>query len=123
MMFAQLSSALPHIKSGKLRALGVASPNRSPVLSDVPTIAEQGLAKFEAVSWYALMVPSGTPPDVVDKIAAETARALARPELRDKLTALGMQVAAGTPAQLAATIQTETQRWAEVIRKQNIKAE
>jgi tripartite-type tricarboxylate transporter receptor subunit TctC len=123
MMFAQLSSALPHIKSGKLRALGVASPNRSPVLSDVPTIAEQGLAKFEAVSWYALMVPSGTAPDVVDKIAAETARALARPELRDKLTALGMQVAAGTPAQLAATIQTETQRWAEVIRKQNIKAE
>jgi tripartite-type tricarboxylate transporter receptor subunit TctC len=123
MMFAQVSSALPHIKSGKLRAIGVASPARSPVLPDVPTIAEQGLANFEAVSWYALMVPSGTPQDVIDKLAAEASRVLSRPDLRDKLTALGMQVAAGTPAQLAATIRSETDRWADVIRKQNIKTE
>jgi tripartite-type tricarboxylate transporter receptor subunit TctC len=123
MMFAQLSSALPHIKSGKLRALGVASLSRPTVLPDVPTIAEQGLANFESVSWYALMVPAGTPVDAVERLAAETRRVLAQPETRDKLGALGMQVGGGTPAQLATTIDIESRRWSEVIRKQNIKAD
>ncbi len=123
MMFAQLSSALPHIKSGKLRALGVASLSRSSVLPDVPTVAEQGLANFEAVSWYALMVPAGTPADVIDKLAVETRRVLAQPETREKLVALGLQVGGGTPAQLSMTIDSESRRWAEVIRKQSIKAD
>ena len=121
MMFAQLSSALPHIKSGKLRALGVASLSRSSVLPEVPTVAEQGLASFEAVSWYALMVPAGTPGDVIDRLATETRRLLAQPETREKLVALGLQVGGGTPAQLGMTIDSESRRWAEVIRKQNIK--
>jgi tripartite-type tricarboxylate transporter receptor subunit TctC len=123
MMFAQLSSALPHIKSGKLRALGVASLSRSAVLPEVPTVAEQGMANFEAVSWYALMVPAGTPSDVIDKLASETRRVLAQPGTREKLVALGMQVGGGTPAQLGMTIDSESRRWAEVIRKQNIKAD
>lgn len=123
MMFSQVSSALPHIRSGKLRAIGLASLKRSEVLPDVPTIDEQGVPKFEAVSWYALMLPSGAPSSVVDKLAAETSRVLARPDVRDKLTALGMQVGGGSPAELAATIASETQRWGEVIRRQNIKAE
>lgn len=123
MMFAQLSSALPHIKSGKLRVLGVASPARSGLLPEVPTVAEQGLANFEAVSWYALMVPAGTPTDVISKLAAETRRVLAQPETREKLVALGLQVGGGTPAQLAMTIDNESRRWADVIRRQNIKAD
>lgn len=123
MMFVQVSSVLPHIQSGKLRALGVASLKRSPVMPEVPTLAEQGLARFEAVSWYALMVPAGTPRPVIDRLNAETTRLLARAELKDKLAALGMTPGVGKPQDLAATIQADTVRWAEVIRQKNIKPE
>ena len=123
MMFAPLQTALPHIKSGKLRALGIASQKRSPLLPDVPTIAEQGVAKFEAVSWYALMVPAATPSDVVDRLSAATVRLLAAPETRAKLAAQGMDPGGGTPQELAATIRAESARWSEVVRKQNIKPE
>lgn len=123
MMFAQMSSVLPHIYSGKLRALGVASLQRSPFLPGVPTIAEQGLPRFEAVSWYALMVPAGTPRSVIDRLNAETNRLLAKPELKEKLAALGLDAGGGKPQELAASIQAETQRWAGVIKQKNIKAE
>ena len=123
MMFAPLQTALPHIRSGKLRALGIASQKRSPLLPDVPTIAEQGVAKFEAVSWYALMVPAATPSDVVDRLSAATVRLLAAPETRAKLAAQGMDPGGGTPQELAATIRAESARWSEVVRKQNIKPE
>jgi tripartite-type tricarboxylate transporter receptor subunit TctC len=123
MMFAQMSSVLPHIKSGKLRPLGVASLKRSPLLPETPTIAEQGLPRFEAVPWYALMVPAGTPRSVIDKLNSETAKLFAAPALKEKLSALGMDAAAGKPADLAAAIQADTLRWTEVIRRKNIKPE
>ncbi|MDQ6681542.1 MAG: tripartite tricarboxylate transporter substrate binding protein [Pseudomonadota bacterium] len=123
MMFAPFQTVLPHIKSGKLRAIGVASLKRSALMPELPTIAEQGVPKFEAVSWYALMVPAGTPADIIEKLSTATTRALARPDIRDKLTAQGMGAAGGPAAQLAATVQAESVRWAEVIRKQNIKPE
>ena len=123
MMFAQVSSALPYIKAGKLRAIGVASLQRSPVLPDVPTIAEQGLPDFEAVSWYALMAPSGTPASVVDKLQSATAAVLAKPDVKEKLSALGFDTGGGKPDALAATIKTETARWADVLKKRNIKIE
>lgn len=123
MMFAQMSSVLPHIKSGKLRALGVASLKRSPAMPETPTIAEQGVPRFEALSWYALMVPAGTPRAVIDKLHSETVKLFARPELKEKLAALGMDAATGKPADLAAAIQADTARWAEVIRQKNIKPE
>ena len=123
MMFAPLQTALPHIRSGKLRAIGIASQKRSPLLPDLPTIAEQGVAKFEAVSWYALMVPAGTPAEIVDKLSAATMRFLALPDTRSKLAAQGMDAAGGSPQDLAATIRSETARWSEVVRKQNIKPE
>lgn len=120
MMFAQLSSALPHIRAGKLRPIGVASPTRSAVLPEVPTVAEQGMPKFEAVSWYALMAPAGTPAAVIDKISAEATKVLQRPENREKFAGLGMTAVGGKPAALAATIRTESERWADVIRKQKL---
>jgi tripartite-type tricarboxylate transporter receptor subunit TctC len=123
MMFAPFQIALPHIKSGQLRAIGVASLKRSPLLPELATIAEQGVPKFEAVSWYALMVPAGTSAEVVAKLNAITVQALARREVRDRLVALGMDPAGGTAQELAATIEAESLRWAEVIRKQNIKPE
>lgn len=123
MMFAQLSSALPHVQSGKLRALGVASLKRSRVLPAVPTIAEQGLPRFEAVSWYALMAPSGTPEAVIARLNADISRLLARAEVRERLGAQGMELSGGSSQELAAMIQAETARWAEVIRTRNIKPE
>lgn len=120
MMFAQLSSALPYIKSGKLRALGVASAKRSTALPDVPTIAEQGFPKFEAVSWYALMAPAGTPPEIVRKLSQHADAVLADAALKEKLATLGMDAAGGTPQQLAAAIQKDSTRWAGVIKQRRI---
>ena len=122
-MFGQMSSVLPQIKAGKLRAIGVASLKRSAVLPEVPTIAEQGMPQFEAVSWYALMVPAATPKAVVDKLNAESLKMLAKPAIKEKFAGVGLEPGGGTPQALAATIQTETVRWADVIQKKNIKAE
>jgi tripartite-type tricarboxylate transporter receptor subunit TctC len=121
MMFGAMSAVLPHVKSGKLRALGVASLKRSAAMPELPTIAEQGLPKFEAVSWYALMAPAGTPAAVVDRLNAESTRSLAKPAIKEKFAAQGLEPGSGKPQDLAATIRTETARWSEVIRKQNIK--
>ncbi|MDQ0140033.1 tripartite tricarboxylate transporter substrate binding protein [Cupriavidus necator] len=120
MMFAQMSAALPYIKAGKLRALGVASMRRSAALPQVPTIAEQGFPKFEAVSWYALMAPAGTPADIVRKLSQHVDAVLADAALKERLATLGMEAAGGTPQQLAAAIQKESARWAGVIRQRNI---
>jgi len=123
MMFAQASAALPFVQQGKLRAIGLASLKRSAAMPQVPTLAEQGLAGFEAISWYALMAPAGTPANVIDKVHGEMARMLARPETREKFAALGMEAGTGSPQQLAARIVAETARWSDVIRKRNIKSE
>ena len=123
MMFAQASSVIPHIKSGRLRALGLASLRRSPVLPDVPTIAEQGLPRFEAVSWYALMVPAGTPQPIIERLQSDTAKLLARPDVRARLAALCMYAVVVTPRELASAIASETQRLSAVIRQKNIKSE
>jgi tripartite-type tricarboxylate transporter receptor subunit TctC len=123
MMFGQMSSVLPLVKAGKLRAIGVASLKRSAVLPEVPTLAEQGMPQFEAVSWYALMVPAATPKAIVDKLNAQTLRMLAKPEIREKFAGLGLEPGGGTPQAAAATIQSETVRWADVIRKRKITAD
>jgi tripartite-type tricarboxylate transporter receptor subunit TctC len=122
-MFLSMSSALKQVEAGKLRALGVASLKRSSAAPDLPTIAEQGLPGFEAVSWYALMTPAGTPPDVVEKIAAESARALRDPAVRDRLLGLGASPVGGTPAELAAMLKGEYARWGDFIRKSGIRGE
>jgi tripartite-type tricarboxylate transporter receptor subunit TctC len=109
------------VQQGKLRAIGLASLKRSAAMPQVPTVAEQGLAGFEAVSWYALMAPAGTPANVIDKLHGEMARMLARPETREKFTALGMEAGTGSPQQLATRIAAETARWSDVVRKRNIK--
>jgi tripartite-type tricarboxylate transporter receptor subunit TctC len=122
MMFAQLSTAKPLIDGGQLRALGVASAARSPVLPDVPTIAEAGsMPGFEAVSWYALMAPAGTPEAVITRLREGVVRAVNAPEARAALQAQGAQSVGSTPAELAAVIAADTARWAKVIRDADIK--
>lgn len=123
MMFSQMSSALPHIRAGKLRALGVASLKRSALLPALPTVAEQNLPGFEAVSWYALMAPAGTPADVIARLQAESARILRLPDVREKLAALGAEPVGNRPEELAAIIKAESTRWQKVVRDANIKAD
>ena len=117
------ASVQQYVTAGKLRAIGVASLKRSAVLPEVPTIAEQGMPQFEAVSWYALMVPAATPKAIVDKLHAQTLRMLAKPETKEKFAGLGLESGGGTPQAAAATIQSETVRWADVIRKRKITAD
>ena len=123
MMFPQMSSALPFIQSGKLRAIGVTSLKRSAVLPDTPTVAEQGYLRVDAKSWYALMAPTGVPKDIIDKLSVESTRILKLPDVKERLAALGADVVGGTPEELAAVIQAESTLWGGLIRKQGIKVE
>ena len=124
LMLAQVPSALPQIKAGKLRALGVASSAPLASLPEVPTIAAAaGLPGYEAVSWYALMAPAGTPKDVVEKIHSDVAKVLQFPEVRERLAGMGAEPSGEAPAELAARIKSEYERWGEVVRKANIKAD
>jgi tripartite-type tricarboxylate transporter receptor subunit TctC len=123
MMFAAIPSAQPHVKAGKLRALGVASLQRSPAMPDVPTIAEQNLPGFEAVSWYSILAPAGTPREIVERINGEITRMLTQPETREKLAGIGATAIGGTPEQLAAVIQSESASYAELFKKAGIRAE
>jgi tripartite-type tricarboxylate transporter receptor subunit TctC len=124
LMVAQLPSALPHIKAGKLRALAVASRAPLAALPDVPTIAfAAGLPGFEAVSWYALMAPAGTPKEVIAKIQADIAKVLQMPEVRERLEGMGAEPSGESSADLAARIKGEYDYWGDVVRKASIKAD
>jgi tripartite-type tricarboxylate transporter receptor subunit TctC len=121
MTFAQLSTAKPLIDNGQLRALGVASKERSAVLPDVPTIAEAtGISGLEAVSWYGLMAPARTPEPIVRKLYEEVSRVIQLPDVKAGLMAQGAQPVGSTPAELAAVIAEDTARWSKVIREANI---
>ena len=121
MIFDNMPSALPLVKSGDVRALAVTSATRSAAAPDIPTIAESGLPGFEATSWFALMAPAGLPKEMLARINAETARALSLPDVREKLTTLGLDVAPGSPESLASLIQSETAKWAGVVKESGAK--
>jgi tripartite-type tricarboxylate transporter receptor subunit TctC len=123
MMFVQTAAAMPFIREGKLKALGLASLRRSSALPQVPTIAELGFPDFQAVSWYALMVPAGTPKPIIDKLNEQMNRMLAKAETRERFVALGMEPGSGSPEQLAQRITAETAQWSEVVRKRNVKVD
>src|SRR6476620_965754 len=123
MIFDNMPSALPLVKSGELRAIAVTSAQRSPAAPQIPTLAESGLAGFEATSWFALFAPAGLPRDVQMKINAETARVLAMPDVKEKLATLGLDPNPGTPEQLAAFQQAELTKWAKVVKESGAKAD
>jgi tripartite-type tricarboxylate transporter receptor subunit TctC len=112
--------AMPHINGGKLHAIAVGSPKRLPLLAQVPTIAESGLPGYEATVWWGFLVPAKTPKEIVAKLNAEFNKAMADPGVRKKLEDMGTVVVGGTPEQFAAFLKTETDKWADVIRKANI---
>lgn len=116
-MFDNLPSAMQLIKSGKLKALAVTSATRSAALPDVPTIEEAaGLKGFEATSWFGLLAPAGTPPDIVNRVQQAVARALASPAIKDKMLAQGAIPSGNTPAQFASLIESEHKKWAQVVK-------
>ena len=121
MIFDNMPSALPLVKSGDVRAIAVTSATRSAAAPTIPTIAESGLPGFEASSWFALLAPAGLPRDVQLRINTETARVLALPDVREKLALLGLDVATGTPESLATFIQGETVKWAKVVKESGAK--
>ena len=123
-MFDNLPSALPQIKAGKLTALAVTSSERSAALPDVPTIAEAGPVKgYEASSWFGLLAPAGTPPDIVNRVQQETAKALATPALKERLVSQGAIPSGNTPAQFTQFIAAETKKWAQVVKASGAKVD
>jgi tripartite-type tricarboxylate transporter receptor subunit TctC len=121
MMFNGLSPALPFVKSGKLRALAVGGVKRTPLLPEVPTVAESGF-DFHTTGWYGIVAPRGTPRPIVNKVRGDTVRALAAPEVKDKLTALAVEGIGSTPEEFAALLREEMQKWAKVIKAAGLKA-
>jgi tripartite-type tricarboxylate transporter receptor subunit TctC len=123
-MFDNLPSAMALIKAGKLKAFAVTSAQRSAALPDVPTVAEAGQLKgFEATSWFGLLAPAGTPPDVVSRLQQETAKALSLPAVKEKLLAQGAIPSGNTPQEFAALIDAEIKKWALVVKASGAKVD
>ncbi len=122
-MFGNISVAVPHIKSGKLRAIASTGAARSPLLPEVPTVAESGLKDFAVATWFGLLGPAGMPADLAARIQRDVLRVLATPEVRNRLVDLGVDIVASTPEEFAAYLRTEIARYAKVIKDAGIKAE
>lgn len=119
-MFDNLASVMPHIKAGKLRALGVTSPQRHPSLPDVPTIAESGVPGYASVPWYTISVSRNVPPDIVRKLNADLNTAIRAPELKQRWDAVGVTPLGGSVEDAAKRNASETERWNKVIKAANI---
>ena len=123
-MFDNLPSALPQIKAGKLKALAVTSAQRSTVLPDVPTIEEAGKLKgFDASSWFGLLAPAGTSPDIVNRIQQEVAKSLSSPAVKEKLLAQGAIPGGNSPQDFAKMIAAEIKKWAQVVKASGAKVD
>jgi tripartite-type tricarboxylate transporter receptor subunit TctC len=123
LMFLDLAAGAPQIKSGKIKALAVASDKRIAALPDLPTVAESGVPGFEAWAWQALAVPAGTPKDIIAKLNAEYRKAIGTPELRQKLIDAGIDPLQSSPEEAAAYFKSETAKWAKVIGEGKITVE
>jgi tripartite-type tricarboxylate transporter receptor subunit TctC len=121
--FSNILSAVPHVRSGRLRALGVTGAKRSVVAPDVPTIAEAALPGYEAYNWYGLLVPKGTPPSIVRLLHERVVDALNDPDIRDRLTKSGAEVIGDTPQQFARFISSEIAKYAQVVKAAGLKAQ
>ena len=121
--FGNTASTLGHVKGGTVRAIAIGSPKRSPLLPDVPTVAESGLPGFESQEWNGLFAPKGTPPAIVERLARETAKALAQPEIRAKLEGLGLEPVGNTPEAFARFIEAEIERASAVAKARGVKVD
>ena len=123
MMFDVVSTALPHVRSGKARALAVGSAKRSSLVPDVPTVAESGLTGYVSDVYFGVFAPANTPREIVDRLAGEINRIVQLTEVRERFASLGAEPVGGTPQQFAQVIRAETAKWTAVIRDAGIKLE
>lgn len=119
--FVNAPLALPQVRAGKLRSLGVTGAKRSPAAPEFPTMAESGLKDFVVESWYGLMAPAGTPDAIIQRLQKETVAVLAKPEVREAFAKQGADVETSTPAEFAARVKAESATWAEVIRSAKVR--
>ncbi len=122
-LFGSVASSLPHVKAGRLKALATTGLVRSKVAPELPTMAESGFPGFDVTTWYALLVPAGTPSAVVKRIHDEASKTLARPDVLQVMATQGLDTETSTPQALAERIRTETKTWSELIRSAGIRAE
>lgn len=115
--FPTLPSAMPYVKNGTLRVLGVTSAHRSPAAPEIPTIAESGVPGYEATSWYGIVAPAGTPPRIIDTLHDVLADSVKRPEMQEVLANLGLEPVGNSPAEFSAQIETEIEKWAAVVKQ------
>ncbi len=120
-MFTTPPTAMPYLKAGRLRPLGVTTLKRVGALPDVPAIAEAGVPGYESVQWFGMLVPAGTPRPVIDRLNQDISRALRSPEMKERLAGMGLEVDVSTPEQFGAHIKAETEKWAKVIKNMGIK--
>lgn len=116
MIFSSMPPALPLVKTGKLRALGVTSATRSPAAPDISTISESGIPGYEVKNWYGIFAPRGTPKEIVSKLNAEIVKILNMPDVKESLAVQGAEPVSGTPEQFAAYIKEETEKWAKIVK-------
>jgi tripartite-type tricarboxylate transporter receptor subunit TctC len=122
MTFQNAGAILPTVREGKLRGLAVTSLKRSPNIPELPTMAEAGIVDFEAISWFGLLAPIGTPPVIIAKLHQEAVRIVSQPDMREKFGLIGLDVVGDPPETFAAIIRSDTSKWAKVIKEAGIKA-
>jgi tripartite-type tricarboxylate transporter receptor subunit TctC len=122
-LFDNIMTAQPHIKAGKVKALAISSPKRSPLVPDVPTVAESGLPGFQSVTWFGLLGPASTPRAVVERVNAEINKALLLPEIQARFTQMGFEPAGGSASDFAQAIKRDADKWSKVIRDAGVKPE
>ena len=123
LMFDSMPSAMPHVKAGKLRPLAVTTAKRSAAVPDLPTVAEAGVAGYDISTWYGLWAPKGTPREITERIASETAKILKLPDVRERYAALGAEPIGSTPDEFAAYCRSELSKWAKIVRESGAKAD
>ncbi len=123
LVFSSLVQTTPHIKSGKLKAIGVGGLKRNPVLPDVPTVAESGVPTYEAVNWWGIVAPAGTPQPIVDKLHAAITAVQTSPEVQKQFSSEGAEIVQMTSAAFGAFMQSEMKKWERVVKEGKIKAE
>ena len=123
MVTSTLPATIPHVKSGRIRALAVLAPERAAALPQVPTSAEAGMPKLVVITWYGLFAPAGVKPEIIARLNAEVGKLMNAPEAKNKLTQVGLDAATGTPAEFATFVREETDKWAGVIKDAGIRAQ
>ncbi len=121
LMFDNIVALMPHVSSGKVRAIAVSSAKRHPLLPDVPSLQEAGVRDFETVAWFGFVAPAATPRDIVNRLNAEIVKALALPDVREKLIASGAQIVGNTPEAADKHLRDDIAKWAVVVKAANVK--